>query len=232
MQVIQFRYSSDNFGYLICGPESAMAIDGGAIEAITAYLAENRLRLKYVANTHVHPDHTLGNHVLVSKSSAVLLGGQDLDENQPIELDGELISVYRTPGHTEDSVCFHADPYLLSGDTLFNGTVGNCFSGDLKAFYHSIKKLMALPPETIVYAGHDYVKASLRFAKTLEPDNPKLDEFLSRYDPAHVYSTLAWEFAINPYLRFNQKPIIDFLVQRGLAVGSEYERWLAIMSIE
>jgi hydroxyacylglutathione hydrolase len=121
---------------------------------------------------------------------------------------------------------------MVTGDTLFNGTVGNCFSGDLKGFYHSIKHLLSFPDETIVYAGHDYVTDSMVVAKRLEPENPDIDRFLTDYRPEHVLSTLAEERKINPYLRFNEPEIIAFLKQQGLPVGTEFERWESIMAID
>ena len=33
---------------------------------------------------------------------------------------------------------------------------------------------MALPGDTLVYAGHDYVLEALKYAKIIEPDNPDL----------------------------------------------------------
>jgi hydroxyacylglutathione hydrolase len=147
-------------------------------------------------------------------------------------LEGVTILIYPTPGHTRDAVCFHTGHILISGDTLFNGTVGNCFTGNLRDFYHSIKKLMTLPDETVIYAGHDYVRDSVAFTKRLEPGNRDLDIFLSSYDPGYVYSTLAEERKVNPYLRFNDERIIAILKKRGLPVGTEYERWESLMRID
>jgi hydroxyacylglutathione hydrolase len=97
---------------------------------------------------------------------------------------------------------------------LFQGKVGRCFSGDLKGFFKSVKTIMDFPEQTIIYAGHDYVEEYMDFARRLEPDNPYIDEFLANYDPSHVRSTLADEYRINPFLRFNQEKIISKLVDR------------------
>ncbi|MFI5333642.1 MAG: MBL fold metallo-hydrolase [Chlamydiales bacterium] len=68
------------------------------------------------------------------------------------------ITVIHTPGHTPGSVCYYLaqEKLLISGDTLFRGTIGNVnypqsrpdLMGD------SLKKLAALPPETKVIPGH------------------------------------------------------------------------------
>ena len=232
VKVKQFRYGADNLGYLVYEAQSAMAIDGGAAAEIIAFLGEHRLALKYVANTHDHPDHTCGNKALLSGTHARLLAGPDLPDGGQIALDGAKVRVIHTPGHTADSRCFVAGKFLIAGDTLFNGTVGNCFSGDLEGFYHSIRKLMALPDETVVYAGHDYVKSSVAFARRLEPGNRAIGAFLRGYDAKHVRSTLAEEKKINPYLRFNEPDLVTLLAKLRLPRETEWERWRSLMSIE
>ncbi len=232
MKVKQFRYSSDNLGYLVYGTTGGMAIDGGATDAILAFLAKCGLTLRYVANTHNHLDHTCGNEALLNGSKARLLAGADLSDGGHIGLDAGEIRIIRTPGHTADSLCFYAGNALIAGDTLFNGTIGNCFSGDTEGFYKSIKKLMALPDETLVYAGHDYVHDSLVFARRLEPENRAIDDFLQRYDRQHVVSTLVDEKKINPYFRFNEPGIVNLLARLDLPRQTEWERWQSLMSIE
>ena len=232
LNVEQIRYNADNFSYLIYGEKHALAIDAGAWEEILSILESNNLQVAVAANTHQHFDHTSGNDYLLRATNAQFLDFPDLADSREIQIDGEKIIVYRTPGHTFDSVCFHAGNFLITGDTLFNGTIGNCFTGDLKSFYLSIKRLMALSDETIIYAGHDYVKDSLAFAKRLEPDNKYIDSFKNSYDSNHVVSTMADERRINPYLRFNEEPIIIFLKNKGLPCSTEWERWKSLMSIE
>jgi hydroxyacylglutathione hydrolase len=232
LKVKQFRYGADNLGYLVYGAASGMAIDGGATDAIPAFLAKHRLALLYVANTHSHADHTSGNRALLAGSRARLLTGADLPDDARIQLDAGEIRIIHTPGHTKDSLCFYTGMALISGDTLFNGTIGNCFSGDIAGFYRSIKTLMALPDETLVYAGHDYVSDSLAFAKRLEPENRAIGDFLRRYDRQNVVSTLADEKMINPYFRFNESGIVNLLARLGLPRETEWERWQSLMSIE
>ncbi len=232
LSIEQFRYDADNFAYLIYGKRQALAIDGGAWQEILAFLKSNSLELKVVTNTHGHFDHTSGNDELRKLTKAKFLDFAGLTDNKEISIDGEKIFVYRTPGHSADSVCFHAGHALISGDTLFNGTIGNCFTGDLKSFYLSVKRLMALPDETVIYAGHDYVRDSLAFARYLEPDNKEIDNFLGFYDSHHVCSTMAEERRINPYLRFNEEPIVQLLKKQNLSCATEWERWESLMAIE
>lgn len=232
MGIRQFRYSSDNLGYLVYGNATALAIDGGAGRAILDFVEKNGLQLKYVTNTHKHPDHTAGTGDLVKLSGAEYLSREMLLKAGEIVIDDLSVEVIDTPGHTDDSLAFSVANCLITGDTLFNGTVGNCFSGDLKAFYESVKKLLDYPAGTRVYAGHDYVQYSMAFAKIVEPDNNRIDAFLKKYDATHIVSTLADELEVNPYVRFNAGPIIALLKKRGFPVGTEYERWLGVMSLE
>jgi hydroxyacylglutathione hydrolase len=231
LHVVQFRYSADNLAYVIHGRESAMAVDGGAVDDIASFLEEHHLNLRYVVNTHQHYDHTSGNDFLRQRYHARFIPCRDLLLQDRILLDDETLFIYPTPGHTEDSLCFHVGNILITGDTLFNGTIGNCFSGRIDLFYQSIKKLMSLPKDTIIFAGHDYVKDSIYFARQLEPDNADLNRFLNDYDPDHVYSTLADEFKINPYLRFNNEKILAILKNKDLARETEWERWQSLMSL-
>jgi hydroxyacylglutathione hydrolase len=232
LNIEQLRYGSDNFAYIIHGKIKAVAIDGGAWKKILSFLKNNNLLLEFVTNTHSHYDHTSGNDQLLKVTHANFLNSATLPDNHKIMIDGETILVYRTPGHTDDSVCFHTGYSLITGDTLFNGTVGNCFSGNQKNFYLSIKRLMALPDETIIYAGHDYIRDSLAFARHLEPGNKYIDRFLNSYDHDHVYSTMADERQINPYLRFNEETIVNLLKENNLPCATEWERWESLMSIE
>ncbi len=84
----------------------------------------------------------------------------------------------------------------------------------------------------MIYAGHDYVRDAMAFARKLEPHNPAIDVFYKAYDPDHVYSRLADELQINPYLRFNTESIRALLVQKGFPVDTEYQRWEGVMALE
>ena len=231
MQIKQFRYAADNLAYLIYGQSSAIVIDGGAVDKILSFVTAYGLEIKFVTNTHTHADHTCGNKVLLEKSNAKFIDTERLYDMQYIDMENTRIKIYHTPGHTTDSFCFYFDKILISGDTLFNGKTGRCFSGDLNGFLASIKMLMNLPRETIIYAGHDYVKEYMKTAKSIDPDNPYIDDFLEKYDSAHVFSILRDEFLINPCLRFNDPKMITILEKKGLPVETEYQRWESITSI-
>lgn len=68
------------------------------------------------------------------------------------------LEVIETPGHTPGGVCYHfpKERLLLSGDTLFAGSVGRTDfpGGDMATLRASLAKLTALPDETRVIPGH------------------------------------------------------------------------------
>ena len=70
----------------------------------------------------------------------------------------EGLEILETPGHTPGGVCYHfpAAKLLLSGDTLFAGSVGRTDlpGGDMATLMDSLQKLTALPDDTLVIPGH------------------------------------------------------------------------------
>ena len=84
-----------------------------------------------------------------------------LFEDGDIESLGELaIEVMHTPGHTPACVCYRIGDAVFTGDTIFMPDMGTgrCdFPGGSAAqLYASTQRILALPPETRVFAGHDY----------------------------------------------------------------------------
>ncbi|HHJ99134.1 MAG TPA: MBL fold metallo-hydrolase [Actinobacteria bacterium] len=70
---------------------------------------------------------------------------------------GELeFRVIHTPGHTPGSICLYGAGILLSGDTLFAGSIGRTDfpGGDMAAMRRSVARLASLPDETRVCPGH------------------------------------------------------------------------------
>jgi glyoxylase-like metal-dependent hydrolase (beta-lactamase superfamily II) len=71
---------------------------------------------------------------------------------------GEVIT---TPGHTPACISYKIDDAVFVGDTLFMPDYGTARAdfpgGDARTLYRSIRKLMALPPETRLFMCHDYL---------------------------------------------------------------------------
>ena len=84
-----------------------------------------------------------------------------LFEDGDIEPLGELaIEAMHTPGHTPACVCYRIGDAVFTGDTIFMPDMGTgrCdFPGGSAAkLYASTQRILALPPETRVFVGHDY----------------------------------------------------------------------------
>ena len=81
-----------------------------------------------------------------------------LEDEDEIKLGDHIIKVIATPFHTEGSVCFYLKEHgiLFSGDTLFKHGIGRYdLKGACPRFIESsLKKIFALPEDTVVYPGH------------------------------------------------------------------------------
>lgn len=80
-----------------------------------------------------------------------------LSEGDKISFGQTELEVIHTPGHTKGGICFVGDGVAFTGDTLFAGSIGRSdFPGgsEVELIGNIKKKLLALPDETKVYAGH------------------------------------------------------------------------------
>jgi len=130
-----------------------------------------------------------------------------------------------------DSVVFSYDNILITGDTLFNGTVGNCYSGNYKSYFQSLKKLTELPGNSLIYAGHDLVDYSIGVIKKIDPENPYLIKYEMDYKKNRVSSLLSDELKVNPFIRFNDPALDQFRLSLKESLNTEYERWRVLMTI-
>ncbi|MCK5312715.1 MAG: MBL fold metallo-hydrolase [Desulfobacteraceae bacterium] len=231
MFIKQFKYAADNFGYLVYSENIGIAIDAGAVEDTLSFAQQNGIDIKYVTNTHSHYDHIPGNQALLKKINAQFIDCKSIKSDQNISLGKESLEVFFTPGHSDDSIVFKADGFLVTGDTLFNGTIGNCFTGDFNAFFLSLKRLISFPGSTEIYAGHDYVMEAMEIARSIEKDNPHIEKYIRSLNCTPIVSTLDDELLVNPYIRFNAPVMIDNLKTRGVPVSTEFERFKSIMAI-
>lgn len=163
------------FSYIIGCEETrdALVIDPGAdADVIAAKAKENNLNIKYIFNTHHHFDHTEGNAdlkkltgakiVIHSLENAQMKGASKADiclnDEKTFKVGKITFQIFFTPGHTSGGLCLYADGNLFTGDTLFVGDSGRTDlpGGHRPTLGASIRKLMELPDDTIVWPGHDY----------------------------------------------------------------------------
>jgi hydroxyacylglutathione hydrolase len=166
----QVKYRGDNFSYIIADEasgEAAIVDPSFNVDALILILKDQKLSLKYIINTHGHPDHTAGNEELKKAFLSKIVAHKLSHVNQDISVvDGDIIRLgaiaikfLHTPGHTPDSVCLLIDGKLLTGDTLFVGECGRTDlpGGSVKDMYTSLLQRIAKLDDRIeVYPGHDY----------------------------------------------------------------------------
>lgn len=181
--------------------ETAVVDPGDSGEFIVEKLKEHKCDLKYILLTHAHADHIGAVEYIKSiyPNAIIAIHEADIDIlrvphrnysnsilNRPVSLEADLIlkdgskitigkeefEVISSPGHTPGSICYYIPGVLISGDTLFKGSVGrwDLYGGDLTALRNSISKLLKLPEDTKVLPGHgpastiEYEKVNNMFA--------------------------------------------------------------------
>lgn len=168
-----------NFSYVVFDAEAgeAMVADpSGDIERVFAEVDKRGLRLVGIVITHTHPDHiekleealaytNVPVYIHENGVSSITADNvRTVDDGDEIALGGGKIKALYTPGHTDNSICYYisseeADdkvPKVITGDTLFVSRCGKTTPENAPTLYESLQRLKALPPETVIYSGHDY----------------------------------------------------------------------------
>lgn len=164
----------------------ALVIDPDAdVARILRLVEQENLTVKIIFNTHHHWDHVSGNTALKEATGAALVmhaveddilqgkkpgmsepGGKALSPPADIRIEHDdtlqvgriAFQVLVTPGHTAGGLCLYAQGQLFTGDTLFVGDSGRTDlpGGHRPTLGASIRRLMQLPDDTVVWPGHDY----------------------------------------------------------------------------
>ncbi len=224
---------TDNYTYLlICETTGdAAVVDAPEAEPVLRRVEETGAQVKLILSTHHHPDHAMANPELSKHYDAPVYGHHSdsgrlagftngVDEGDTIEVGENSARVLFIPCHTRGHVAyvFDAAKALFSGDMLFAAGCGRTFEGTPEMMYDALcKKLAALPDDMRVFCGHEYTEGNLRFALTVEPDNPAIAEKLERVaairaraaadwhdatpDEMTIPSTIGEERETNPFMR-------------------------------
>ncbi len=169
--------------YIIGCPDTGigMVIDPAGSEDILAReVSASGLTLRYIVNTHGHPDHTCGNRRMKALTGApVLMHSADdvmfrnpgvievfrawglepappadryIDHGDIIEVGRLRFKVIHTPGHSPGSVCLYGHGYIFTGDTLFVGAVGRTDlpGGSYDTLIRSIKTYILPLPDSTI----------------------------------------------------------------------------------
>ncbi|HEV7896858.1 MAG TPA: MBL fold metallo-hydrolase [Planosporangium sp.] len=165
----------DNNVWLVGDDREVVVIDA-AHDAVAIEEAVGSRRLVAIVCTHAHDDHVREAPALAAATGApILLHPADrvlwdlthperapdgeLTDGQRLAVAGVEVEVRHTPGHAPGAVCLYAPDLgvVFTGDTLFQGgpgATGRSYS-DFPTIVDSIRKrLLVLPPETVVHTGH------------------------------------------------------------------------------
>ena len=159
--------------------KEAIIIDPGIdlsseAEPILDYIAAKKLNVKFIVNTHGHDDHIKGDSFFQQKFNVPIcihildehfIEDLEKDSFPPnllfkdgslIKVGNEALKVLHTPGHTPGSICLVGEKLVFTGDTLFAGGIGRTDfpGGSMSAMRNSLKKLMELPLNLLIYSGH------------------------------------------------------------------------------
>ncbi|NLW17814.1 MAG: MBL fold metallo-hydrolase [Firmicutes bacterium] len=164
--------------------EAMLIDPAGRPERIAEILEGFEGQVKYIVLTHGHPDHVSGVKAakeltkaptLIHRLDAPMLADHDnmisryvgiteplpepdqlLDGGEKLQLGKLVFEVIHTPGHTEGGIVIFGEGVLFSGDTLFAGSIGryDLPGGNWDVLKDSLRHLMTLPGDTVVYPGH------------------------------------------------------------------------------
>lgn len=253
MKVSMIKAFSDNYIWAITSSNSqTMAlVDPGDAEVCIKFIKDNQKKLSTILITHHHHDHVGGIQKLVQYCQdnawpLTIYGPENeniphcdikVNEQSKVSLSDLAIefSVLDLPGHTAGHIAYLAQDNLFCGDTLFSGGCGRLFEGTAQQMLNSLEKLSALPEKTHVYCAHEYTKANLDFALTVEPSNAELVHYYNQVQNkraqniATIPSSILLEKKINPFLRCQQESIQESAAEySGEKVNTKLATFTAI----
>lgn len=230
--IVPVRAFSDNYIWVIRDHCHAAVVDPGDASPVLDYLRQEKLQLVAILNTHHHNDHVGGNGGLLREFKVPVYGpkresiptvthplgecGKESEEGCAYLPEFSLsLRVIDIPGHTAGHIAYYGSNLLFCGDTLFACGCGRLFEGTAPQMVNSLEKLADLPPETLVYCGHEYTLNNIRFARAVEPGNKALAERertvekLRKQNTPTLPSNIAIEKATNPFLRCDEPEVIQ-----------------------
>jgi hydroxyacylglutathione hydrolase len=211
----------DNYAWLLreSGTGATAIVDPADAEPIIEAVEQAGGRLDLILLTHHHADHIAGVDQVRARFNCRVVGAaadqhrlpkldEAVREGDTVRLGDATARVIETPGHTRGQInFFFADgDVLLSGDTLFSLGCGRLLEGTPAEMFDSLRKLAALPGDTLVCCGHEYTESNARFALAVDPDNSALHMFVAKVEQLRaagqpsVPSVLADELKANPFL--------------------------------
>lgn len=89
-------------------------------------------------------------------------------DNEEFQIGKMMAKAIYTPGHTPSCVCYQVGDAVFVGDTMFMPDFGSARcdfpDGDARQLFHSIQRILSLPPETRLFMCHDYAPGGREYA--------------------------------------------------------------------
>ena len=179
--------------------KKCIVVDPGAnFVDIMSVVKKNNLKVEYIVLTHGHGDHIANLLKIKEATNAKIVAHEDEKEilldkrknlsaslpSNTVECDADVyvkdndiikigdlkLKFIHTPGHTPGSMCIKFDKHMLTGDTLFAGSIGRTdfYGGDYKKMEKSLKRLKNQEDDIIVYPGHG-PNSNMKTEKTTNP---------------------------------------------------------------
>jgi len=139
--------------YILSKDNDYLVIDpGDEFEKIDSHIKGN---LVGIIITHYHFDHIGALDDLVNKYHVNVYDINNLNEGLN-KIGNFEFRVYYTPGHKSDLISILFDNYLFSGDFIFESSIGRTDlpTGNFKEMQDSIRKILKLDDNIIIYPGH------------------------------------------------------------------------------
>lgn len=187
----------DNYIWVLTNNENrCLIVDPGEAAPVLQAIAEHNWVPEAILLTHHHHDHVGGVKALVQRFPQIVVYGpaetQDKGTTRVVKegdialVLGHEFSVFATPGHTLGHICYFSHPYLFCGDTLFSGGCGRLFEGTALQMYQSLKKIRALPDDTLICCAHEYTLANMKFALSILPHDPSINDYYRKVNELRV----------------------------------------------
>jgi glyoxylase-like metal-dependent hydrolase (beta-lactamase superfamily II)/rhodanese-related sulfurtransferase len=231
---------SSTYSYLLAGRRGgeALIIDP-VLEKVDRYLQllqELQLDLVKAVDTHLHADHITGLGALRDRTHCITVMGEQSNvdvvsmrvaDGDQLEIEGLVLDVIYTPGHTDDSYSLLCGDRVFTGDTLLiRGTGRTDFqNGDPRAQYESLfGRLLKLPDETLVYPAHDYKGDTVSTIGEERAYNPRLQvkspqEYVDLMNNLHLANPKMMDVAVPANMR--QGLAQEQIARRGWAYSAE-----------